>query len=380
MLQQYLKEILTCTTCGQCRAVCPVFGVTGWESANARGKVLIAYGLLKDELKIDESVVKRLYECTFCTHCDERCSSKVVVTDIINATRQYICEMGFLPDVHKKIIMNLKTTCNPFGEDDAKRTEFLPDSAKKQKCDILLFIGCTALYQDIGITKNVIELLNKLNVEYFTLGSAERCCGYISYLAGSVKFKEIAQNTYNQILNTGAKKVITTCAGCYKTFKALYPKCLGKEIDIKILHIAEMLASILEERTQKLKFKPFSEKKEIVAYHDPCDIGRCFRIFEQPRFVINELPNVEIVEFANTKQYANCCGGGGGLKAFDTALSLKIGYERIGEAAELNATTVVSTCPACKSNLKIGAAQLRKDKGVKLKVLDLVELISKCID
>jgi Fe-S oxidoreductase len=42
----------------------------------------------------------------------------------------------------------------------------------------------------------------------------------------------------------------------------------------------------------------------------------------------------------------------------------------------VGAEVVVSACPACKSNLNLAAAKLRKEKKGRLKVMDLVELVA----
>ena len=95
-----------------------------------------------------------------------------------------------------------------------------------------------------------------------------------------------------------------------------------------------------------------------VAYHDPCDLGRHLNIFEPPRNIVKTIPGVTLIEFKNNRLLAKCCGGGGGVKAFNNELSGEIAYQRALEALEVGAEMVVSACPACKSNLEPGG---RKD-------------------
>ena len=73
------------------------------------------------------------------------------------------------------------------------------------------------------------------------------------------------------------------------------------------------------------------------------------------------------------------CGGGGGVKAFNNELSGEIAYYRALEALEVGADTIVSACPACKSNLNLAAAKIRKEKKGRLKVLDLSELVAESL-
>ncbi|MBW1713654.1 MAG: (Fe-S)-binding protein, partial [Deltaproteobacteria bacterium] len=116
-----------------------------------------------------------------------------------------------------------------------------------------------------------------------------------------------------------------------------------------------------------------------VAYHDPCDIGRHMGLYEEPRELIKALPGVELVEFALNRQLAKCCGGGGGMKAFDLDLSLELAQKRVLQAVDLGAEAIVSACPSCKQNFVQGSARLKKAGQLKkkMKVMDVTELLAK---
>ena len=89
--------------------------------------------------------------------------------------------------------------------------------------------------------------------------------------------------------------------------------------------------------------------------------------------------DLELIEFPQNRNLAKCCGGGGGLKAYDTEMSLDIAYKRVQQASIIGADTVVSACPACKSNLQLAAARLRKEKKGRLNVMDITELVAEAL-
>jgi glycolate oxidase len=91
------------------------------------------------------------------------------------------------------------------------------------------------------------------------------------------------------------------------------------------------------------------------------------------------MKSVELVEFPLNRNLAKCCGGGGGVKAYDTEMSMEIGYKRIQQAVSAGAEVVVSACPACKSNLQLAAARLRKEKKGRIKVMDITELVAEAL-
>ena len=49
-LKQWENELNICIRCGYCFEGCPVFKELGWEIDGARGKLIVAYGLLTSEL------------------------------------------------------------------------------------------------------------------------------------------------------------------------------------------------------------------------------------------------------------------------------------------------------------------------------------------
>jgi glycolate oxidase len=246
----------------------------------------------------------------------------------------------------------------------------------KDKTPTLLYFGCVASYQDINIIPSALNIMNKATIDYISLGNKEYCCGYISFLVGDEKEFEncISKNTalFKQM---GPKEIVTTCAGCCRTFKDLYPK--HRKLDeIQIYHFVEYLEKLVTDN--QITFKDGAKRMK-VAYHDPCDIGRHMNIYEPPRSVIRAIPSVELVEFTQNRNLAKCCGGGGGLKAYDTQMSLEIAYKRIQEANSVGAEVVVSACPACKSNLQMAAAGLRKEKKGRIKVMDIAKLVADAI-
>jgi len=320
-------------------------------------------------------VADKFYLCTTCLNCKATCPAGVVVSEIVEAARERLVKAGFLPEIHKTLIENLKATGNPFGEPKEKRTDVFPSTFKPKKgpVDTLLFPGCVASYQDINIIPNIMNIFDKAGVSYTALGKDENCCGYISYLVGTEEFKEVGKKNLEAFSKIQPKQIVTTCAGCYKTFKELYPKHLS--FNTPVLHAIEYLDQLIQ--GGKLKFKDGSPMK--VAYHDPCDLGRHLNIFEPPRELLKKIPGVTLIEFKNNRLLAKCCGGGGGLKAFDNALSSEIAYKRMLEALDVGAEVVVSACPSCKSNLQVAAARLRKEKKGRIKVMDITELVAEAL-
>ena len=370
------NEIMACIMCGFCRAGCPTYVETSLESINARGRVILAYHLLTGRLKPSKELAERFYKCTTCLNCNAICPAGIKVSDIVQAARVRLVEAGYLPPIHGTLIQSIEEKGNPFGEAKEKRSDIYPAQFKfKEKASTLLFFGCVASYQDVNLIPSTLKIMNQANIDYTTLGNEESCCGYISYLVGDQKeFERCIKNNISHFERKGLKEIVTTCAGCYRTFKDLYPKHNGFP-NVQVYHTVEYLEKLIA--NGKLNFKNGAKLK--VAYHDPCDIGRHMNIYDPPRNVIRAIPSVELIEFPQNRNLAKCCGGGGGLKAYDTEMSLEIAYKRAQQATTMGADTIVSACPACKSNLQLGAARLRKEKKGRIKVMDITELVAEAL-
>ena len=111
------------------------------------------------------------------------------------------------------------------------------------------------------------------------------------------------------------------------------------------------------------------------TYHDPCDLGRGSRVFEEPREILRALPNVRLVEMAHHGRHSLCCGGGGNLEMIDPALSTAMARRKVEEAQATGASTIVTTCQQCVRTM---TTYVRRNK-LSLEVLDLTQLVAKCL-
>ncbi len=67
--RKYREQILKCSKCGFCQAVCPVYGSTIRPALNARGKMLILKEVMDGEIELDDELIETLFQCTTCANC-----------------------------------------------------------------------------------------------------------------------------------------------------------------------------------------------------------------------------------------------------------------------------------------------------------------------
>jgi Fe-S oxidoreductase len=116
-LKQWENELNICIRCAYCFEGCPVFKELGWEIDGARGKLVVAYGLLTGELEPSEYIAEKLFQCTYCRDCVERCSADVSIPDIIGAARADLFDAGYSYDSHKDLLKQIEKSGNIFGKE-----------------------------------------------------------------------------------------------------------------------------------------------------------------------------------------------------------------------------------------------------------------------
>ncbi|HEX3014732.1 MAG TPA: (Fe-S)-binding protein [Methanobacterium sp.] len=221
---------------------------------------------------------------------------------------------------------------------------------------MIYFRGCVAREKLKSIAEATEKILNDAGIDYEILDN-ETCCGSFLLRTGFASdAEEIMKNTLKKI---GEERVITSCAGCYKTFKNDYKEILGVEVDV--VHTSQLFNELIKEG--KIE-PPFLDKT--VTYHDPCHLGRHLEEYDAPREVLNKMTN--LVEMERNKEKSRCCGAGGGVRAAFPEITEDIAKMRIKDAEDVKAEILVTSCPFCILNLR----SVSKDDN---KILDLSEIM-----
>ena len=200
---------------------------------------------------------------------------------------------------------------------------------------MLYFRGCTAREKQTDIAEATERLLEIAGVDFHTLDD-EKCCGSVLLRTGFIDEaqNQIKKNT--EILK--GQKIITSCAGCYKTLKEDYE-------GLDVIHISQLLDELIREG--KLNF---SKRDLNVTYHASCHLGRHCNVFDEPRNVIQSV--ADITEMENIRENSLCCGAGGGVKSAYPEIANQMASLRIAQAKQTGCKTLVTPCPFCKLNLE----------------------------
>lgn len=341
-LKKWEAELNICIRCAYCFEGCPVYKELGWESDGARGKVVLSYGLFSGELEPSEYIADKIFECTYCRDCVERCSANVSVPDILTAARIDLVNDGYKNDAHLELLDKIKDTGNIFGKE-------LKSPVRNGEVPVLL--GCRLLERTED-TERYLEILEKLGIKPKVMD--ETCCGMpfgvLGYKDDLAAHKEEFRRRFPY------KKFICMCTTCVFFIRKNYP-------DLEAIYVIEEVVKRLPEvEHKKLRTK--------VTYHDPCNVARGMDMVDEPRSILKEI-GVELVELPTSGKQAECCGGGGGLLVTNNPLAEKLAEKRVNQALEIGVDTLVTLCPTCEFNI----GNVASKNGGKLKVKNLLDLV-----
>ncbi|MFX1414481.1 MAG: (Fe-S)-binding protein [Promethearchaeota archaeon] len=405
-LKEEWKAIFSCMGCGDCGfairpavgryLTCPVKEAKeeeGFELYFSRGRMNVLKSILQGQIPLSKELAEWVYQCSECKNCSEVChmsQNEYVILPTCNwidhvrvweALRKDLVEAGFAPlERHSELLeyMNNDQMKNPYGEDREKKFEWVSQFPQiKEAGELMFFGGCTIPLRQLSTLKNMMTVLKAAGKDV-AISRDEWCCGSIALRIGDEKsLSEIVRHNIDVFRNKGAKVLFTACAGCYRTWKKDYPELIREELPFEVKHITEILIELLT--NNEIEFKPEQIEKIKVTYHDPCHLGRHMNLYDIPRDIIQKIPGIELIEMKRNRKDAWCCGAGGGVKSQFSDLAVTISLERIQEAIETGAEILLTSCPFCVDNLNDALKLMDQQIKMKIKVMDIIDLIASII-
>ncbi|MBN2238411.1 MAG: (Fe-S)-binding protein [Dehalococcoidales bacterium] len=422
--EEYEHDMQRCPRCSYCKYIpwrfiknfefmegCPAAARYHWHAYAAGGKYNLSYSLMKERIEIDDTFLDIVYKCLMDGSCDISCKvgNDLEPLQHMQELRIKCVDEGYMLPQHLPYIRNLREEDNMMLKPRLERGDWAEGLDVKrvteESAEVLFFAGCRYSYDKElwPVARAGLDLIQKAGVDVGILGVDESCCGGRAYELGyEGELTKFAEHQTEMLKSSGVKVLVTPCADCYSTFKVLYDK-IGKKPEIEIYHITQYLEKLILEGKLVLK-------KEVplkVTYHDPCHLGRLAEpwihwngkeykpegsltwlhdppkkyrrgtngVYDTPRNIIKSVPGVDFTEMYRIREYAWCCGAGGGVIDAYPDFAAWTGVERLREARSTGAEALVTACPWCKRNFLDAAEQT----GDSIEILDIVELIQRAL-
>jgi Fe-S oxidoreductase len=102
-------------------------------------------------------------------------------------------------------------------------------------------------------------------------------------------------------------------------------------------------------------------------------LGRWNDVYDDPRDILNAIPELNVTEMPRTKNKGLCCGAGGARMFMEETIGKRINVERTEEALATGAKVIAAACPFCSTMLTDGVKAKEKQETVVVK--DIAEIL-----
>ncbi len=365
------KKQTNCAKCGACTAVCPVYRATGRESLSARGRL----HLVNHPPGQPSAVFSAIFsQCLLCGACEEVCSRKIRIREIITQTRssrfgsgkytrirrlaagktfssslllkglsrtqKMLARLPRESGIHPKLAVfppELPTLPQPPAESE-------PDAEPQE--GINYFSGCLAAYLAPDIKDATRNLTRRLTGHHCLHNEEQTCCGLASFTAGGKKTALKAARQNIEAFEHNSSPILTSCASCYshlKTYPDLFaddPVWAGKA-RLFVRRLREFSSYMAGNLSGNYELR--SDEKIRVAVHDPCHLRfGTEKILEPPRRLIRGGGNIFLEDIPG-----ECCGHGGLFQILHPKLSRRIAAGRIETLTKAAPDYLLTTCSGC---------------------------------
>jgi Fe-S oxidoreductase/nitrate reductase gamma subunit len=318
-----------------------------------------------------------IWNCTTCLACQEVCPVWIEPLVKINELRRnLVLEQCVIPETAEGALRSIEDRGHPWRGTPLTRTSWtegldVPYVADHPEMEYLFWVGCTEALEDrsLKIARAIAQLLKLGGLNFAILGDEESCCGDPARRLGNEYLYQMqVQNNITILQGYGVRKIVTGCPHCYHSLRNDYPQFGGQ---FEVIHHSQLIARLL----QQGRLGVVKGVKGVVTYHDACYLGRYNNEFEAPRQILQNLPDLDLVEMERNRERNFCCGAGGGhLWLEEQKAGERINVMRTEQAMKTGAQIVATACPYCLQMFQDGIKT--KEVEQKLRVMDVAELLA----
>ncbi len=315
---------------------------------NLAGKL---FGKLAGARPMSVDVLKEwflyFYQCTECRRCSVYCPYGIDTAEITMMGRELMNELGVsinwiakpAADCHRtgnhlgvpphafkdsidfaaedlEEIVGVKCEV-PIGKKGAEVLFVMPSADYAGNPHYFTMLGYFALFQAIGLD--------------YTVSAYASEGGNFGLFHSTEMMKRLNGKIYNEAKRLGVKWILGGECGHMWRVLHQYMDTLNGPADFleepvspitgtrfsnakstKMVHICEFTADLIKHG--KLKLDPSRNDHWNATFHDSCNTARGMGIFEEPRYVLNNvLNNFHDMPESTIREHTFCCGGGSGI-------------------------------------------------------------------
>jgi len=410
--------LLDCMRCGFCLSSCPTYLHTDQDEAQSpRGRIALMKAVRDGKVEWDSSIEESFNLCLGCRACEPACPAGVQYGALIEQTREAIQDVKPQKRLEKTVrnvtfnhlfaekkdlnkAVKLVHFYQKSGLQKVTRTigflnlfppflkemeKALPDLPKKveelapvqtSNVKVAFFTGCLmdSLFKEIN--EKTVQLLKLLGAEVI-IPKEQQCCGALHAHSG-----ELEKGIHNAKINIEAfdsdefDYIVNNAGGC-GAFLSEYENHLKTNPDFsekanrfsrKMIDISSLLVKL--GLLDYLQSHPKSEAAVVATYQDSCHLRNVNKVFEQPREILKNLPNIQYKEMLKAD---SCCGSAGIYNLLQPKMASEILNTKMKYVKEVNPAIIVTSNPGCLMQMKVGIH--KEGLSNQIRAVHIVEII-----
>jgi glycolate oxidase iron-sulfur subunit len=399
-----------CVHCGFCLPTCPTYNLWGEEMDSPRGRIVLM-NEAREGAELSVQMVTHWDRCLGCMSCVTACPSGVQYDKLIEDTRAQV-ERNHERKPGDRLFRSMLFELFPHPARlralaplmALSRKLGIPQAARKggplPRARALTSLAPTTPLRDtmkrlperleakgekrgtVGLLQGCVQrvFFHRVNEATARVLAAEgfevhaprlpRCCGALQMHTG-YDSRELARATIEAFEH--CDHVVANAAGCGSSMKD-YAHLLrddpqwaerAERFTAKVRDITELLA----EAGSRAERHAVPAK---VAYHDACHLAHAQAVRAQPRELLGEIPELEVVE---PVEWEICCGSAGIYNLLNPEPATELGRRKVNNLLATGAETIAAGNPGCA----IQIAAVSEEMGRPLRVVHPIELIEKSI-
>ena len=379
--------VAACVHCGFCLPTCPTYRVLGQEMDSPRGRIVLMKEVLEGKLEL-EAALPHIDQCLGCEACITACPSGVRYQELLLPFRAWAEEKrrrSPIDWVSRELIQRslpapgifrtlagfahyMKPLTGILPETMASMLELAPQQLPpavnlpalvpaqgERRARVALLTGCVQQVLAPEINLATIRVLAKNGVEV-VIPPNQGCCGALSWHSGN-ESQAMGLASHNlEAFPKDIDAIITNAAGCGSGISE-YPLIFAG-------HEQEARAQEFTDKTQDISVflvnlglvEPPSLPEPVkLAYHDACHLAHAQGVRSQPRQILGQIGNLNLLEPAD---WEICCGSAGTYNLEHPQIASQLGEQKLHALAVTGAQVVASGNIGCLTQLAATAARL----------------------